>query len=1512
MPKNRQVVKQIHKIYQTISQYPQTIKEQRNWLLRTFLISSKQGNWANSGFILPTVAMVSLVVVLLTTAILFRSFERSKNASNVRVNEAVVNAATPALDRAKAKLNKLFADSRLPRSTPTDIALEGMFLRDNDPNTSDIIDEYTFGDEEQLKVTHNSDSLTSAWRFPVDTDNNGKYDTYTMYGIYFKNPPVNNGVYTRARNPLEARAIPMTGGNLGGSCGNILGTSATLVGNSGWFKIGTKLKKSFFVYTANIPITNPPNNNDKYEANRGNTGFYALEYQQERVQLPLLNNAVVYEDDLAISPGPRFRLNGRIVTNSNLLTGSGYQDANLYQISSKDSCFYEADNGKIFVGGNLGAGGFSGSGDLRNGTPVHLFKGPGVNPNTSNKVKDHKSVTNQPRYIAYNSLAYAQRIDRLVEAQMANETNTEPTEVAQGIQDEAKALGETLPYNYTKTDTLRSSQLQLYFQRRTRRIPFEEVRFGNDALGDYAIGESKQNQVLQGTGDTLRPPDTWMYPFDPTDGKTATNYAKLSLSTNSNKLKPGATEPETVQKLQGVEGYVGDRIAIGNNLPELWWDNSKNKFVGPNEEDTQNINGFYWDNPNNSNADNIRTRRSQIQQLADLGDINRNGDWELAAAQVPSSPNEPVGGLRVVTGAGIYLPDGLNISSTTGEFTTAATKKDGTTAWSDQLPIPTATPKTVKPNEFYEPLKEYTIYNPLAPQPGSNMANQPYLRMRATAVYHYKTTNYDEKNPKPVACVSSYYDPTDSTTARNKSGLPDVSLREASSPNRELTSFPNVTSNPGQSNNGVVYPPPTKEVSDYRAILDYQARLAYPIPINISGNQPPADHPLLTPRLVNQPLKDALDKIDNSENLTLAVRSAIDAALCALEIADGTLSPDDSVIPHGAIKEKAFLDARQIRQIHRSWNSNTYDLPKKDRQPLEIRTTVLDIDLLRRKKIGTPPVGEESTQEYILPNSGIIYASRNGALKDKTNSSELIAPVDFQLDPTRRPNGIMTINGSKLWRETNYRDAEKGFILVSNLPVYIYGTFNLHTKEEFTEKLKDDWSNFYSRSKDKLDPNFACRPGDPRLPNCTVGDEWRSAAVLSDAISLLSDNFRFGYRDEGDYDANDFLNNIPDIDTNAYVPQATWYNKKGFPKDFDTSKSGTQGSSYVNNFVTPIIRRTEVRDFLMESCIYTTDVSECSDTKKWTSTTSNSTEAAFTACNSWKITGGKPCIIGKNLGSNSVKTGSVAKEPTSTYAGYPRRIAMQRNDDGSLKLQSGQPIYYGVGDNGKVDTFPMATWGSKKPRLAQDSSNNPILIPWFEPQADGTFTPVLQVDNLFGTYPGDDKNDDVIERSTHQYWQQAATETNFNLIIAAKDTPARPDENNGGLHNFPRFLENWSAGSSQKARINGSFMQIGRSEYANGPFSVTTGTSIKYLTDNGSGKLPFYRPPTRQWGYDVGLLSQSPDLFAFKLVRIPNDKPDEYYREVGRNDEWVARLLCSQVKTGDSTYSNPTEYSSCN
>jgi hypothetical protein len=124
MKRNSKLVKATKNFYQKLcSSSPSAIKEQSLWLLRAFLVTRKQSDWVNAGFVLPTVAMVALVVVLLTTAILFRSFERSKNASNVRVNEAVLNAASPAIDRARAKLDALFEDPTLPRATPSDSAL---------------------------------------------------------------------------------------------------------------------------------------------------------------------------------------------------------------------------------------------------------------------------------------------------------------------------------------------------------------------------------------------------------------------------------------------------------------------------------------------------------------------------------------------------------------------------------------------------------------------------------------------------------------------------------------------------------------------------------------------------------------------------------------------------------------------------------------------------------------------------------------------------------------------------------------------------------------------------------------------------------------------------------------------------------------------------------------------------------------------------------------------------------------------------------------------------------------------------------------------------------------------------------------------------------------------------------------------------------------------------------------------------------------------------------------------
>lgn len=222
--------------------------------------------------------------------------------------------------------------------------------------------------------------------------------------------------------------------------------------------------------------------------------------------------------------------------------------------------------------------------------------------------------------------------------------------------------------------------------------------------------------------------------------------------------------------------------------------------------------------------------------------------------------------------------------------------------------------------------------------------------------------------------------------------------------------------------------------------------------------------------------------------------------------------------------------------------------------------------------------------EFLLPNSGIIYATRDDALPDVTDANDkdedgkLALPIqvednqnltssaiDFKLDSTRRPNGIMLVNGSILARENDNNDydgkeAERGLILASNVPVYVQADaagFNLHQTpgganlEEFTDELTEDWINFYNR--DTLEAQFACRNGDPRfedrngLANCNPGDLWRPAAVISDAVTLLSNNFRPGFRTEGDYD----------LRNNANIANDSRLEGKGFDFDGDGTINNT-------------------------------------------------------------------------------------------------------------------------------------------------------------------------------------------------------------------------------------------------------------------------------------------------------------------------------------------------------------------
>jgi hypothetical protein len=260
--------------------------------------------------------------------------------------------------------------------------------------------------------------------------------------------------------------------------------------------------------------------------------------------------------------------------------------------------------------------------------------------------------------------------------------------------------------------------------------------------------------------------------------------------------------------------------------------------------------------------------------------------------------------------------------------------------------------------------------------------------------------------------------------------------------------------------------------------------------------------------------------------------------------------------------DKAFFDGRQLMQV---------------------RALDVDLNLLRQTAFATVSedtnnngvldAGEDIDNDgvidtnitnFLLPNSGIVYAFREDAVREDAiarPASEVWAncntdatlttadcrmnaepvntgnpqdppvneingispkPVDYYADPDRRPYGFRLRNGQDLSRG----DSRFGISFLSDNPVYIQGNFNLHSsdgtaanlKEEFQvpgDQLAEDWDNFYDRA--TLDTGFAQRTADAGAQP----DTWRLSEILSDSISILSTEFCDGTIASGIRNNND-------------------------------------------------------------------------------------------------------------------------------------------------------------------------------------------------------------------------------------------------------------------------------------------------------------------------------------------------------------------------------------------------------
>jgi hypothetical protein len=376
------LIRQIWRLHRSIT------KALVTWLLRTALIVNRRNRFSTSGFVLPTTVLLVLVVALTAGALTYRAFNTSTRSIAETQNRIIYNAATPAVDRARAKLEYLFdanKDTRLTSGVPAEELIVSMLLNVSGPDSNirgrsagQLLapsgqDPYVLPGETRIDI-NGDNKVDNAWRYRADTDGNGTDDATVVYSIILSTPPSIGSGASEVKG--DRRLVGLT--DLEKSTGKVGGTGAVIEGSSsggrvmsysrggplsnssvsgcttsgasggssverGWYPDNSNssiLRKNFQVDAFVVP--------DSAVTPGGSNNFTTLEFQQDRILNRGNKWGAWFRNDLEIFPGPQFNWNGAMHTEGSLIIGG--TSFNAYLISSPNSCLYNpASSSEITV-----------------------------------------------------------------------------------------------------------------------------------------------------------------------------------------------------------------------------------------------------------------------------------------------------------------------------------------------------------------------------------------------------------------------------------------------------------------------------------------------------------------------------------------------------------------------------------------------------------------------------------------------------------------------------------------------------------------------------------------------------------------------------------------------------------------------------------------------------------------------------------------------------------------------------------------------------------------------------------------------------------------------------------------------------------------------------------------------------------------------------------------------------------------------------------------------------------
>jgi type II secretory pathway pseudopilin PulG len=1097
------------------------------------------------GFVLPVAILIVLVLSLVTVGLLTRSTQRSIQTQVERAGQTISRQLNTAIDRARAKIEYLVRDPRLPNSAPTDAQFAAALINDGAGGLlpRDPDEPYILPDETQFVIATNiqvedpqnpGQNLNvrvqaPAWWFLADTDNNGINDSVTVYTILNTRRAAGAGFEdsqltdTERARRLMIRSGPLQGSALGPCTDNP--AQQTINPNVGdWFQVGTALYKPFQVFAVTLPLEG---------ADSTTRAISALQFQQDRKRDLLNKWGAFSRGDLEFFFTPGYNWNGAIYAGGSLFFR--YAPNNLFRaftISSEQSCFYmPPDNSEITAFGELVAGAIGYAGQQVSDTlifDVHSGqqdREPTVLARLNNLNFD--SVQNQvePENVALDPLelhlfgrirtrgSYAQDASGWAASPLNAKRDPNPGRIKVGGF-QAGADQTCPPY-------------------------VDDVYRADNRFGPKASYE--------------RPPVT----PDPQNGCNVPTFAEKFNNARAGGRIPDDAENELGESLTaddpppgvlaevGLDGYwerrarvEGLRVIVGQRLELTRTDSLPLPLVPPGDpNDPTKLQAIFISNEARQRL-TLRDNPAAVQATAVYHYSHQDGRFPVACLATVAHPGTPWSLQRASTFPAGDQASQLGINFFTGEGTNVweydpapmrERLRPGTPLWTaltnlanfagdpDGAYPPEQEAGRIHPDPFITAFGNFSELRRIIENPTNlSLADQSTLQTAGCML------GMLADNMLRIEAAANAGDPA-AQTLWNDIQASRAGNREAANrfylPLRYIfptTSFNQTDTLETERRSAYSFLPSTVS---YQAVTNLNEVALEPrsgignwalphAPANCTAAGPNSNQFELI-RIGNQchrvPFKDSVF-YDGRE--AMAVRALnIDLALLTNNVngqARGLIN-GDTWLPAGIGENREGGIFYAFRE-----------------------------DAVREDAIARPPLGtfdsyltnwRNRNARGTLDSAGVMNAGQpnrgmaNGqTVWDPPVSDQNLSPkpVDYYADPDRRPYGFRLRNGARLARGGfNLDEAVFGLSFVSDNPVYIQGDFNLHQTtggqrlEEFTTLLNFGgdglYSNFYRRLRRDEDRRFAR----------AAQDLWRPSDVLGDSVNILSADFCDGSIDDG-------------------------------------------------------------------------------------------------------------------------------------------------------------------------------------------------------------------------------------------------------------------------------------------------------------------------------------------------------------------------------------------------------------